>query len=221
MSITTPFRNRFAAGQALAARLLACKFRPPVAVVALPRGGVPVAVPVAIALKAPLDLWLVRKIGAPWQGELALAAVAEGESAEVVVDEAVRTATGADASYIQAVAARERQEILRRQQVYRDDRPAPDLAGRTVVVVDDGLATGTTMRAALRSIRLAGPAAIVVAVPVASADGLALVQPEADEVVCLASPTPFEAVGRHYVDFTQVSDNEVLAGLRAVRARMA
>jgi putative phosphoribosyl transferase len=221
MSITTPFRNRLAAGQALAARLLACKLHAPIAVVALPRGGVPVAVPVAMALKAPLDLWLVRKIGAPWQGELALAAVAEGESAEVVVDEAVRAATGADASYIQAVAQREREEIRRRQQIYRDDQPAPTLAGRTVVVVDDGLATGTTMRAALRSIRLAGPAAIVVAVPVASAEGLALVAPEADEVVCLALPVPFEAVGRHYLDFTQVSDNEVLAGLKAVRAKGA
>ena len=109
-------------------------------------------------------------------------------------------ATGADASYIQAVAQREREEIRRRQQIYRDDQPAPTLAGRTVVVVDDGLATGTTMRAALRSIRMAGPAAIVVAVPVASVEGLALVAPEADEVVCLASPVPFEAVGCHYVD---------------------
>lgn len=213
------FHNRLEAGQALARRLIGLKLRGPVVVVALPRGGVPVAVPIALALQAPLELWLVRKIGAPWQGELAVAAVAEGEPPQLVVDEDVKRMTGADASYIEAVTRRELDEIGRRQQVYREGGPAPEVKDRTVVVVDDGLATGTTMRAALRAIRLHHPASIVLAVPVAAAESLASIRDEADTVVCLAQPDPFEAVGRHYDDFPQVSDHEVLAALRAAGAR--
>lgn len=213
------FRNRLDAGQALARQLVALDLRPPLVVVALPRGGVPVAVPVALALEAPLALWLVRKIGAPWQAELAVAAVAEGEPPEIVVEEAVQRATGADDRYIDAVAQRELAEIRRRREVYRDDQPAPDLAGRTAVVVDDGLATGTKMRAALRAIRRGRPASIVMAVPVAAPDSLASMKGEADRLVCLRQPQPFQAVGCHYDDFAQVSDHEVLVALRTARAR--
>jgi putative phosphoribosyl transferase len=177
-----------------------------------------VAVEVARALGAPLDLVLVRKIGAPWQPELAVAAVVEGDPPEIVVDEEVQRQIGVDDQYIQARAAGELLEIRRRRLVYLKGRPPAEVEGRTVIVVDDGVATGTTMRAALKALRMRRPARLVLAVPVAPADTLEALRAEVDQVVCLAQPFPFHAVGQHYVDFHQVGDDEVVAALDAVAA---
>jgi len=212
------FLDRTVAGQALAQRLLELALPGPLVVLALPRGGVPVAVEVARALGAPLDLVLVRKIGAPWQPELAVAAVVEGDPPEIVVDEEVQRQIGVDDQYIQARAAGELLEIRRRRLVYLKGRPPAEVEGRTVIVVDDGVATGTTMRAALKALRMRRPARLVLAVPVAPADTLEALRAEVDQVVCLAQPFPFHAVGQHYVDFHQVGDDEVVAALDAVAA---
>lgn len=206
------FRDRQDAGEQLADALGSRAFTRPM-VLALPRGGVLVAVPVAERLGAPLDLLLVRKIGAPDQPELAVAAVVEGHPPRTVVDEITCRETGADEHYIasqQAVAVR---EIERRRRRYRQGRPLPDLQGRTVIVVDDGIATGTTMRAALRALRQAGPASVVVAVPVAAAESLALLADKVDQIVCLQQPAWFRGVGAHYEDFHQVEDDEVVSAM--------
>ena len=212
-----PFADRRAAGralaQALAQRPLGSPLGSPLVVLALPRGGVPVAAEVARALRAPLDVLLVRKIGAPWQPELAVAAIAEGDPPAVVVDETVRAASGVQRDWIDRQAAAERREIERRRRAYRGDRALRPLAAATVVLVDDGIATGTTVRAALQALRRHAPARIVLAVPVAPADTLAALRREVDEVVCLAQPTGFDAVGSHYVEFAQVDDDEVAAAL--------
>lgn len=208
-----PFADRRAAGRALAAALRARPPRPPVVVLALPRGGVPVAAEVARALGAPLDLLLVRKIGAPWQPELAIAAVVEGEPPDVVVDEPTRAALGVPHASIERQAARELEEIARRRERYLGGRAAATVAGASVVLVDDGIATGTTVRAALRALRRRAPARVILAVPVAPPDVIAALAAEVDEVVCLAMPEPFVAVGCHYADFTQVGDDEVRAAL--------
>lgn len=203
------FANRQQAGRQLAHALLALDLNPPLQVLALPRGGVPVAAEVARALAAPLELLLVRKIGAPWQPELAVAAVAEGDPPELVIDAEIARLSGVDRHYIEAQAQRELAEIERRRAAYCPGARPPEVAGRTVIVVDDGVATGSTMRAALRALRQRGPARLVLAVPVAPADTLAALRAEVDDMVCLAQPEPFVAVGRHYIDFAQVGDDEV------------
>lgn len=211
----TPFADRSEAGRELARALSKRRLEPPIVVLALPRGGVPVAAEVARALDAPLDLLLVRKIGAPMQPEFAVAAVVDGDPPEVVTDEANAKATGADARYLARETRREVDEIARRRQAYLHGRPPLPVAGATVVVVDDGIATGTTMRAALKALRRRSPARLVLAVPVAPSDAVALLAREVDDLVCLAEPWPFRAVGLHYVDFHQVPDDEVVAALRA------
>ncbi len=209
------FANRDEAGRALAARLANEHLRAPIVVLALPRGGVPVAVPVAARLQAPLDLLLVRKIGAPWQSELAVAAVVDGGQPDVVIDEQTSAATGASHAYIDEQAQIEWREIERRRALYLRGRAATPVQGATVIVIDDGIATGTTVRAALKALRRRGAARLVLAVPVAPHDTLTQLQREVDLIVCLAEPSPFRAIGLHYVDFHQISDEEVIAALQA------
>jgi predicted phosphoribosyltransferase len=201
------FRNRTDAGRQLAEKLAAYAHRPGVLVLALPRGGVPVGFEVARELGAPLDVFLVRKLGVPGYEELAMGAVATG-GVRVLNDEIVR-GLGISEHQIDAAAARELQELAQRQRLYRGDRPLPDIAGRTVILVDDGLATGATMRAAIAAVRQQQPARIVVAVPTASPDTCEALKAEADDVVCAMTPEPFLAVGHWYEDFTQTTDDEV------------
>ena len=207
------FADRTEAGRLLARRLQQRPPQGPVVVYALPRGGVPVAAEVARALAALLGLLLVRKIGAPGQPELALAAVVDGEQPQTVVDEEVRALTGTDDAWIAARARELLPEIERRRQAYLGGRASPSVRGGTAIVVDDGIATGTSMRAALRALRARQPARVLLAVPVAPADTLAALRAEVDEVECLATPAPFYAVGAHYADFHQVEDDEVVATL--------
>lgn len=213
-----PFRDRQDAGRQLARRLRALRLAPPLLVLALPRGGVPVAAEVARALEAPLDLLLVRKIGAPWHKELALAAVVEGDPPQLVIDEEVQRYAGADERYLQTEQALAVAEIARRREAYLRGRCHAEVRGATVIVVDDGIATGTTMRAALLGLRRRGARQLVLAVPVAPAETLQRLAAEVDEVVCLQTPSPFHAVGAHYVDFAQLEDHEVIATLDAVSA---
>jgi predicted phosphoribosyltransferase len=201
------FRNRTDAGRQLAEKLAAYANRPGVLVLALPRGGVPVGFEVARELGAPRDVFLVRKLGVPGYEELAMGAVATG-GVRVLNDEIVR-GLGISEHEIDAAAARELQELARRERLYRGDRPPPDIAGRTVILVDDGLATGATMRAAIAAVRQRQPARIVVAVPTASPDTCEALKAEADDVVCAMTPEPFLAVGHWYEDFTQTTDDEV------------
>ena len=171
-----------------AQRLRALHLQPPLVVLALPRGGVPVGAAVAQALQAPLDLLLVRKIGAPWQPELALAAVVDGDPPDIVIDEEVQRGMGTHTDYIEAQAQLQLREIARQRQAYLSGRPAAPVEGSTVIVVDDGIATGTTMRAALKALRRRRPAALVLAVPVAPRDTLEQLRGEVDQVVCLDTP---------------------------------
>lgn len=210
------FSDRFEAGRLLGQRLARLDLVDPV-VLALPRGGVPVAVGVSRALRAPLDLLLVRKIGAPHQRELAVAAVVDGDRPEVVVDEQTLRLSGADQAYVDAQAALELKEIERRRALYLRGRGPLPLAGKSVVLVDDGIATGTTVRAALKALQRARAARLVLAVPVAPADTVAVLHDEVDELVCLAQPAFFHAVGAHYGDFHQIEDEEVVALLDSVR----
>jgi putative phosphoribosyl transferase len=205
-----PFANRRDAGAALGAVLRPMGLVDPV-VLALPRGGVPVAAEVARALHAPLDLLLVRKIGAPFNPELAVAAVVDAAEDDLVVDAGLAHEIGMTSADVQARATEQRAEIARRRALYLGGRARVPLAGRTVVVVDDGIATGTTVRAALKGLRRAGPAAVVLAVPVAPADTAAALAHEVDRLVVLHRPEPFRAVGLHYADFAQTSDAEVVA----------
>ncbi len=213
--MTMRFANRADAGRLLARRLLTERLSGPLVVVAVPRGGVPVAAEVARAFGAPLDLLLVRKIGAPWQPEMAVAAVVDGGTPEVVVDEGLSAATGADAAYIDREAAIAWSEIERRRALYLRGRPPVPLAGTTAILVDDGIATGTTVRAALRALRHRGTAKTVLAVPVAPHDTLTSLRLLCDRIVCLIEPQPFRAVGLHYGDFHAVGDDEVIAVLDA------
>ena len=216
----TRFRDRREAGRVLAQELTAYAGRPDVVVLALPRGGVPVAYEVARALGAPLDVFLVRKLGVPGHEELAMGAVATG-GVRVLNDQVVR-ALGIPPDVIDMVAAWEQQELARRERLYRGDRPPPDVKGRTVILVDDGLATGATMRAALAALRQQQPARRVVAVPTAAAQTCDALRTEADDVVCATTPEPFDAVGFWYEDFSQTTDDEVRELLdRAARADRA
>lgn len=201
------FRDRTEAGQVLAERLAEYANRPDVLVLALPRGGVPVAYEVARALHAPLDVFLVRKLGVPGHEELAMGAVATGGVR--VINEQVVRALGIPESVIDAVAAWEQKELERRERLYRGDRPPPDVRGKTVILVDDGLATGSTMLAAVKALRQQQPARIVVAVPISSPDTCELLRTEVDDVVCAVTPEPFYAVGLWYQDFSQTTDEEV------------
>jgi putative phosphoribosyl transferase len=209
------FTDREEAARALAARLAEEHLPPPLVVLALPRGGVPIGAIIAQRLNAPLDLLLVRKVGAPWQRELAVAAVVDGERPEVVIDEETSAATGASRDYIDREAQVAWQEIERRRALYLRGRKPLPVAGATVIVVDDGIATGTTMRAALKALRRRGATRLVLAVPVAPHSTLMALKREVDRVICLAEPEPFRAIGLHYVDFHQVSDDEVIAALDA------
>ncbi len=202
------FPDRAAAGRALADRLAPYVGRPQMIVLALPRGGVPVAEQVARQLGASLDVFLVRKLGVPGHRELAMGAIASGGT--VVLNEDVVTELRIPGGVVERVAAEEEAELHRREQVYRKSRPPLDVAGKTVIVVDDGLATGATMRSAVRALRHQGPARIVVAVPVAPPATCQELAEEADEVVCLSTPAGFYAVGAAYEDFRQVSDSEVV-----------
>lgn len=193
----------------MASELAGYSGRPDVVVLGLPRGGLPVAFEVAEALEAPLDVFMVRKLGVPGHEELALGAIASGGVR--VLNPDVLAAVDISAEEVEAVAARELQELERRERSYRGDRPARDLAGRLAIVVDDGLATGATMRAAAQALRERNVSRIVVAVPVAPAQTCQSLRRDADEVVCAVTPEPFTAVGRWYRDFTPVSDDEVRA----------
>jgi len=211
------FTDRTEAGRALAQRLSRMSLPPPIVVLALPRGGVPIGAEVARALNAPLGLLLVRKIGAPWQRELAVAAVVDGQPPDIVLDDETMAATGVDRAYVEAEATKELQEIERRRRAYLRGRTPVSIEGATAIVVDDGIATGTTVRAALKALRRRNPARLVLAVPVAPSDTLAALRAEVDDIVCLAEPYPFHAIGMHYRDFHQVGDDEVLAALAAAQ----
>lgn len=207
-----PFSNRVEAGRKLAKALAAYKGQKPV-VLALPRGGVPVAAEIAAALDAPLDLVLVRKIGVPFQPELAMGAVVDGPNPMVVRNEGIIRSCGIEDADFTAVKDRELAEIDRRRKLYLGDRPHPDLKARVVIIVDDGIATGATTRAALRAVRARGPKKLVLAVPVAPTDTLHALKGEADDIVCLEDYEAFGAIGLFYADFTQVSDAEVTTQL--------
>jgi putative phosphoribosyl transferase len=208
------FKNRTQAGQQLAAALLKYRDDTPV-VLALPRGGVPVAYEVATALDAPLDVIVVRKLGAPGQPELGIGAVVDGDFPQVVLNEDVVQALEVSKAYLEQQIALQLQEIRHRQEHYRGGRPRVEIAGRTAIVVDDGVATGGSMRAALRGVRRAQPKRIVLAVPVAPSETIATLRAEADDVVCLSTPHSFHAVGGFYDDFRQTTDAEVIELLRA------
>jgi putative phosphoribosyl transferase len=204
-----PFANRTEAGRQLAQALARYKGERAV-VLALPRGGVPVAAEVATALNAPLDLILVRKIGVPMQPELAMGAVVDGASPLVVRNEEVIALAGVDEADFKAVCDAELAEIERRRQLYLGGRPPIDVAGKVAIVIDDGIATGATTRAALRATRARKPKKLILAVPVAPTESLATMQEEADEVVCLEDYESFGAIGYFYSDFRQTSDQQVI-----------
>ena len=202
------FADRGEAGRRLADKLLHLKDRQPV-VLALPRGGVAVGFEIAQSLDAPLDIVLVRKIGVPWQPELALGAVTDGAAREIFVDRDLATSLDVPDNYIEEETARQLEEIERRRKSYCEGRPALEVAGRTAIVVDDGIATGATMRVALQAVRRRGPARSVLAVPVAPPDTLAALRKEVDEAVCLETPIGLVAIGFYYRDFHQMRDSEV------------
>ena len=201
------YRDRVEAGRHLAAQLTNYADRADVLVLALPRGGVPVAFEVAEALRAPLDIFLVRKLGVPGQEELAMGAIATGGVR--VLNEDVVDYLRIPGAVIDAVAADELRELERRERAYRGDRPAPDVRGKTVILVDDGLATGSTMRAAAAALRQQQPARIVVAVPVSAPQTCDEYRMGVDEIVCAVTPESFQAVGQWYEDFAQTTDEEV------------
>ena len=201
------FRDRSDAGQRLATQLTSYANRPDVLVLALPRGGVPVAFEVAQALNAPLDVFLVRKLGLPGQEELAMGAIATG--GVTVLNSAVVDTLRISDDVIDQVAAQEQRELERRERLYRGDRPPPDVRGKTVILVDDGLATGATMYAAAAALRELGPSRIVVAVPTAAPETCDAFRDAVDEIVCAITPDPFYAVSLWYEDFSQTTDDEV------------
>ncbi|MGH7848547.1 MAG: phosphoribosyltransferase [Candidatus Binatia bacterium] len=202
-----PFRDRSEAGQMLAVRLRAYARRYDTIVLALPRGGVPVGFEIAKALAAPLDVFIVRKLGLPWHEELAMGATATGR-VRVLNDDVIK-AFAVTKQMIEAVAAKEEHELERRERLYRGDRPPVNVTGRIAILVDDGVATGSTMRAAVRALKLQNPARIIAAVPVAAVPTCDELKHEVDEIVCAVSPEPFYAVSQYYDDFSQTSDAEV------------
>ncbi len=205
-----PFLDRADAGRKLARALASYKDQNPV-VLALPRGGLPVGAEIAAALKAPLDIVLVRKIGVPYQPELAMGAVVDGDEPITVRNEDVISAAGVSEREFKAACSRELAEIERRRQLFLGQRSRAQIAGRTAIVTDDGVATGATARAALRAIRKRGPKKLVLAVPVAASDTIEELRSEVDALVCLEAPHRFGAVGAFYADFGQVQDEEVSA----------
>jgi putative phosphoribosyl transferase len=209
------FRDRVHAGQYLAERLPQYAKAPDAVVLGLPRGGVVVAAEVAGRLELPLDVFLVRKLGVPGYEELAMGAIASG-GIRVMNDEVLRQASISD-SAIEAVTRREERELVRREEAYRGDRPRLDVKGLTVILVDDGLATGATMRAAVTALRRQGPRRVVVAVPTAAPDTCDDFRAEVDEILCGMTPTPFYAVGVWYEDFSQTTDEEVQQLLKTAR----
>jgi len=207
MDATQRFHDRREAGQFLARQLADYKDRDDVVVLALPRGGVPVAYEIARELGTPLDVFVVRKLGVPWQPELAMGAIA-GRGTEVLNGDVVTT-YNIPPRVIRTVAEHEGRELQRRLQEYRGNRPLTDIHGRVVILVDDGLATGSTMLAAIKALRQDYPKAVVVAVPVAAVDTCRRLQGEVDKIVCLRMPPDFSAVGHWYEDFSQTTDDEV------------
>jgi len=208
--INLPFADRLEAGRLLADQLYFHKVPADAVILALPRGGVPVGFAIAERLHLPMDVLVARKLGVPWQPELAMGAIAGHVR---VLDERLIRELGIDNEGIDLIVSREQAEIKRREELYRGGRPPLELRGRTVVLVDDGLAMGSTMTAAARSVQTLNPAAVVVAVPIGSRQACERLTREADDVVCLAAPEPFFAVGRWYNDFHQVSDTEVQSHL--------
>lgn len=214
------FYDRETAGAELARHLSRYAHRSDVVILALPRGGVPVAYQVALELQAPLDVMVVRKLGVPGHRELAMGAIAWG--GEYVIDETLVTLARVSRDQLLEVIQRERAELERRERAYRGERPFPNLINKTAIVIDDGLATGSTMIAAVKALRARGAARIVVAVPVGAPESCAVLRTYADEVVCPQTPAMFGAVGLHYTDFHAVSDEEVrtlLAQAQAMEAR--
>jgi putative phosphoribosyl transferase len=201
------YRDRTHAGRELASKLLGYAGRPDVIVLALPRGGVPVAYEVAKALRAPLDVFVVRKLGVPGHEEYAMGAIATGGVR--VIDERVVRAAGLTRADLDAVTAAEQRELERRERQYRGDRAPPNVEGRTAILVDDGLATGSTMRAAVEALREEGAARVVVAVPIAPPETCDAFRDIVDDIVCAQTPEPFYAVGLWYEDFSQTTDDEV------------
>ncbi len=212
------YQDRSEAGKHLASKLLKYKDRPDVILLALPRGGVPVAYEVAKALRAPLDIFLVRKLGVPGHEELAMGAIASG-GVRVLNDETVDY-LGIPDGVIDAITARELEELKRRELAYRGNRPAPDVKGRTVILVDDGLATGSTIRAAVQALRQQQPGKIIVGVPVSAPQSCDEYRIGADEIVCAVTPEPFFGVGQWYYDFSQTTDEEVRDLLRQAQAEI-
>jgi putative phosphoribosyl transferase len=210
------FRDREDAGRRLAEKLSGYRDEDPV-VLALPRGGVPVAYEISLSLGAPLDVLLARKLGAPGRPELGIGAVAQGGVS--VLNEDVVGALGIPEGYVERAAEEEKAEIERRLALLRGDRPEPEVAGRTAILVDDGLATGVTARAAVGALRLRGPRRLVLAVPVCAERTAKALRPKADELVCLKAPSDLVAVGHWYRDFSQVPDEEVLALLERARLK--
>jgi len=213
--IQLPFADRAEAGRLLAAELDLLKLSANVIVLALPRGGLPIGLEVAKKLRAPLDVVIVRKLGVPWQPELAMGAIASG-SVQTLDHDLIR-ALGVSRAQIEAVIDKEKVELERREKLYRKGRPALDLRGRTALLVDDGLATGSTMLVAARYVRSLKPARTLIAVPVASVQACERLKTEADDCICLATPEPFVAVGQWFADFPQVTDSEVQRFLDASR----
>jgi predicted phosphoribosyltransferase len=206
------FRNRSEAGRFLARALESYKDRPDVLVLGLPRGGVPVAYEVARALNAPLDVFIVRKLGVPGHEELAMGAIATGGVR--TLNETIIEHLHISPAVIEAVTAREEAELRRREGLYRGGRPSPDISNHTIIIVDDGLATGSTMRAAVAALRRRDPSRIIVAVPTAAVDSCEQLRKEADEVICALTPEPFYAVGQSYENFDQTTDDEVTELIR-------
>ena len=210
------FRDRVDAGQKLAEALMGYRGQAPM-ILGLPRGGVPVAFEVARALAAPLDVWVVRKLGAPGRPELGMGAIAEGGGS--YLDPNIRRILGVSREEVRAAVEREHRELERRSVLFRDGRPLPDVAGRTVIVVDDGIATGGTAHAAVRAIRARHPRRLVLAVPVGAPDAIAALRNEVDDLVCLMTPDDLRAIGAWYEDFSQTSDSSVCALLKQADPR--